>query len=439
MNDVFLQNQLVLAFNDDFKIQPSFGVPMLVSDLNARHPQINPTFSSTLRQRREIRDCKGEYILKRKITSKITQFTIGFYAIARTAAGWFALALGAAANPTGTPADETQTLTNDGDGGTFKLRFNFEGLDFTTAAIDFDATAAEVETALESLENIGAGNIAVSGASLSAGLTITGAGKLAKANLPLFEVADDTTTNGTAAIAAGTNGANYLIQIARNDTNKPLKISAIEGFEENTGGAKLYQDLIVGSVAVSCERFGILTVTITAYGSADYTVLPDYEMPVCSNAEPVYFEDCRLKIGADWITDDLLSFGYTYESGFDPNDPDNFKFYGGRISELQRGNRVSTWNLGVRGNDKSPIYVFAENEDSAFAATELHCGVPGERFSIFAPNVQFQLDDQSIQFSGNNPKSFFNLTGNSAPDGSNIVDRVEYRGADNTAFLQVSE
>lgn len=57
---------------------------------------------------------------------------------------------------------EVQSHVFDTDpptGGTFTITFDGE----TTAAIDFDATAAEIEAALELLPNIGSGNVAVTG------------------------------------------------------------------------------------------------------------------------------------------------------------------------------------------------------------------------------------------------------------------------------------
>ena len=65
----------------------------------------------------------------------------------------------------GAPTDgvsEVQTHVFDTDpptGGTFTISFDGQ----TTAAIDFDATAAEIETALEALSNIGAGNVVCAG------------------------------------------------------------------------------------------------------------------------------------------------------------------------------------------------------------------------------------------------------------------------------------
>jgi hypothetical protein len=57
-------------------------------------------------------------------------------------------------------SDEQQTVrTNNATGGTFTLTFNGQ----TTAPLPYNATAAQVDTALEALSNIGANNIQTSG------------------------------------------------------------------------------------------------------------------------------------------------------------------------------------------------------------------------------------------------------------------------------------
>lgn len=54
--------------------------------------------------------------------------------------------------------NEVQTIVIDATGGTFTITFGGN----TTSALDFDATAAQVQAALEALASIGAGNVEVS-------------------------------------------------------------------------------------------------------------------------------------------------------------------------------------------------------------------------------------------------------------------------------------
>lgn len=91
--------------------------------------------------------------------------------------------------------DEVQELdiTGSPTGGTFKL--SFRGA--TTAAIDFDASAAEVEAALEALSTIGTDGVAVADDGGNLPYTITFGGDLGKRVQPLITVVDSALTGGT--------------------------------------------------------------------------------------------------------------------------------------------------------------------------------------------------------------------------------------------------
>ncbi len=70
--------------------------------------------------------------------------------------GWGVVASG----PGNVPTNEHQELTIDATGGTYSLAYEGE----PTSAIAFDATAAEVQSALEAIAQIGPGNVSVTGA-----------------------------------------------------------------------------------------------------------------------------------------------------------------------------------------------------------------------------------------------------------------------------------
>lgn len=110
-------------------------------------------------------------------------------------------------------ASEVQTVSYLADAGTFTLTFAGQ----TTAAIPFNAPATgagSVQSALEALANIGAGNVAVSG---SAGAyTVTFLGTLANANLPQMFAGSSLTTVGSlasAAVATTAHGFGNEVQI----------------------------------------------------------------------------------------------------------------------------------------------------------------------------------------------------------------------------------
>ncbi|MDT8299987.1 MAG: flagellar hook-basal body complex protein [Sedimentisphaerales bacterium] len=98
--------------------------------------------------------------------------------------------------------DEVQTISSTATGGTFTLSFGGQ----TTGALTWDDTAADIQTALEALSTIGAGNIVCAGGPLPAGVTATFAGTLAGQDAALITVDNTNMTGGTASVAETTPG-----------------------------------------------------------------------------------------------------------------------------------------------------------------------------------------------------------------------------------------
>jgi len=97
--------------------------------------------------------------------------------------------------PTGT--DAVQTIIVTATVGTYTLTFNGA----TTAPIAWNATAAQVQAALQALPSIGAGNVSVSGS-----YVVAFTGTLGKAPMPLITV-DAAGLTGSVAVASTVDGA----------------------------------------------------------------------------------------------------------------------------------------------------------------------------------------------------------------------------------------
>lgn len=430
----FSNRKLALVFSPAFMTQPAFDTAIATGNLTARHPMATPTFHSNINFRQENRDCNGEYILIEKLTGKIARFTIGFDCTAKIAAGWYATLRGVSASPTGTPADETQTISLGGaTAGGYKLRLDFEGLIGTTGVIAFDAVNAVIQAALEAIRPIKAGNVAITGTTTK---TATFQNTLAKANIPLMTVVDDTTTGGTGVVvSAGTNGTNKLHAITGMDGEQPVNFSVIEGFDGDTGGVKKYKNLVMGDWTVTATRRGKGSVTIVAFGDPNGEVLTGFSIPACANQSPIMAGDCRVKIGSDWITGDLRDFTWTESNNIDVSE-DALKFDDMTVDQLERGDRTASFTSLILGSPTSALYTLAENENTAFAALQLAIGQPGERLTLYGPNTQFRLDDTPVEFVGGRNKSAFRITGRPSPEsGTGIVTRGEYMGAFTTQFL----
>jgi hypothetical protein len=128
-----------------------------------------------------------------------------------SATGGFIRAFGQDVVQTGQAGDAPttaakQTLKVDASAGQFKLSFRGQ----TTADIEFNASAAAVQSALQALSTVGAGNATVTGGPGNEGGTtpyvITFAGALNNAPMPLISAAAGTTPlSGAGATASVTN------------------------------------------------------------------------------------------------------------------------------------------------------------------------------------------------------------------------------------------
>jgi hypothetical protein len=122
-----------------------------------------------------------------------------------TATGAFVRAFGRDVVQAGKPDNvvaqaEQQTLTVDASAGQYKLSFRGQ----TTADLSFNATAAQVDSALEALSTIGAGNVTVTGGpGATAPLVVAFSGALTNSDQPAIA-----TTAGTTPLSGGTATAN---------------------------------------------------------------------------------------------------------------------------------------------------------------------------------------------------------------------------------------
>lgn len=168
----------------------------------------------------------------------------------------------------GTP--EVQTLTESGtiSGGTYTLSFNGE----TTAALNFDATAATVEAALEALTGIGTDNIVVTGGPVhTTPLTITFQGELSgnqsqiTANVGSLTGTTPgiTAATSTPGVAGAIDGRGVLTNIVGiNDTQLPWQL-----MERDVEVANVYEAAVVQAWCIELDASGaeiVLTNTTAA-------------------------------------------------------------------------------------------------------------------------------------------------------------------------------
>ncbi|HIJ54355.1 MAG TPA: flagellar hook-basal body complex protein [Planctomycetes bacterium] len=99
--------------------------------------------------------------------------------------------------------NEQQTISSTGTGGTFNVAFGVDNVD-----IAFGASAAQIETALEGLSTIGAGNVSCSGGDLpTTPVVVEFTGTLAAMDVADLAIDNTNLTGGTASVAETIKGS----------------------------------------------------------------------------------------------------------------------------------------------------------------------------------------------------------------------------------------
>jgi hypothetical protein len=155
----------------------------------------------------------------------------------------------------GSVVNESASIAVDATGGTFTITFQGE----TTAAIAFDATAAQVRAALELLPGINVGDITVTGGPGAAGgatpyvVTFTDTGQYADQDAPAITTTAGSLTGGagTAAVTTTPGGGTGAATDGRQDpATARLLLGATKAKDGDTNG-KVTAVIWHGQVIVS--------------------------------------------------------------------------------------------------------------------------------------------------------------------------------------------
>jgi len=110
--NTFKQKNVFVSFSPTFNRQAAIGTALASAVLTARLPlpRENKPLPTRRLTREETRECSGKYLIGRRITSRLTLWTIQLDATAELVTGFLALALGVAAEPSGS-APATHEIT----------------------------------------------------------------------------------------------------------------------------------------------------------------------------------------------------------------------------------------------------------------------------------------------------------------------------------------
>lgn len=382
-------NYLALLFNGAGKRQSSRDLPLAIADLDTRIKVTSRNYVNTEKTIEDILDCVAEEIVSQEVTRKIRRLPIEGEFTAPVCAPLAAYALGVAATPTGTNSNEQQTITQAASSGTFPVTFPaYDGYPSQpTQQLPFDVTAAGLKYALESLDNIGAGNTTVS--KVGNVYTITFVNKRASADIPLLTVDNALLVGGVATVAPVTDGSqrSHLLTPTP-DADLPFTTFGI-AFEDEEGSERILAGAVVANWRFRGATGAAGRVTFSADIIArDLLPAPGLVIPECAPINPVRTVDCGLiKNGVD------LGMGLTdFDLGFDNAVLTGDSAYTGRSVKPSRLNRAirrpKSLAYGIRAGIVNDDYERAESNPEAnlLDVYALRVGTPGENLTANIPN-----------------------------------------------------
>jgi hypothetical protein len=444
MSTTFKQKNVVVAYSPIIAVQSDIFTPLdTATQLTAvlPLPRDAKPLPNIRKTRDETRECRGRYLIGRRVTSRLALWTLRFTDVsAQFVAGILALAQGAAAAASGT--NEVQTLTITATGGTYKLRVTI-GTDVQTSTdIAYNANAAAIQSALDTLSNLANGDIVVSG---TGPFPLTGAGNLADLDILPIEVLTGSLTGGSASINTTTPGAGRFHQITHLDSDDVPKTTFVIGVEDDSDEPiEVYKGMCVNRVTLTGEVRGKISMDVEFCGSADVATLGSFDFASCQNQAAIYSNDCQLLINSVDRTADLRRFQYTYNQNLAISD-DPFVFDDVDASRIERGQDAedTLFNFQLYGTKAHAVYVAAKKADSedptiraqAVLPVALRIGTASEYAKIIAAGAEFALQDTELGYAGEANRSVINVDAVPYSVGGAAPDRVEALLAQQSRFL----
>lgn len=262
-----------------------------------------------------------------------------------------ALGLKYVKNPGGTSHVTTLTLTGAPTGGTFTLTYSAQ----TTAAIPYNATAGQIQTALEALSNMGEGEIDVAGGPItSAPVTITYLGTLAGVvTNPTVTPSFTGGTTPTLTPTSSTTGAAYTGAATHTFIPSDSAQLPFVAIQERIGASLEtfnYTDAVINTLHFEADADGYLMGTAGVIARKQQAGITG--MPGIASA----FDNLPMVVGTNitvtygGLTLPAKSFSVDINNNFEDDDFRLGSFY---IGDLTPKRREVTMGVGIREADSA--------------------------------------------------------------------------------------
>lgn len=401
--------ELVTALSGVAAIQTDFDTPRLESVLDTAWPMTSDSYPNVVQEIDRILSCDQQDLTAKEVMRRITRFDMDYDADPILMAIHAAYLLGVAAAPTGSPANEVQTLTKVGSGGTFRIGLPVPNSSIVkyTPQLPFGVTAAALKTALENINLIGRGNVQVT--FLDPDWTITFQNNLANADMPLLTLDTALLTGGVHTIVQTTQGVQRKHTLTRISGFQPPAYDLAVGFRNSDKNMRFHKSGVADTMRITGSAAQPrVQVNWGMIASGEVTLVSDaYVPPTCEIFRPARFRDTLIVLDGTDYSGLLKDFELTISNGLITDD-DAYTAQDEDIHRAERADQRSfILNLGILGEHGDTIHDMAEA--LAEVAGTFRVGRSGRNLTFNIPKGSVSLRDPVVGYDGTAKRSKINI------------------------------
>lgn len=396
---------LVTVFSGVGAAQTNFDTPRAEAVLDTAWPVTSDSYPNVSQELDRILDCSQQDLVAKEVIRRLVRFDIDYDADPKLMAIHLAYILGVAAAPTGTPANEVQTITNTATGGTGRIGVVVGSVTKYTPQLAFNVSAADMKTALENINFIGRGNTTVT---LALGVyTVTFVNNHANDDMPALVPDNTLLTGGTWAVATTVPGVQRDHGLTRIAGFQPPSYPFAVGFRNSNKLMRLFKSGTADTFrATGSHAQPRVNVNWGMVASAEVSnVSNSYSIPACQIYRPARFRDCSLVIdGVDYALTNLLrDFEVSVGNGLIVDD-DAYTAQDEDIHRAERADqRTMVINAGILGEHGDAIHVLAESLGEV--ACSMRIGRTGNGIKFTIPKGSVSLRNPVLAYDGTAKRS----------------------------------
>jgi hypothetical protein len=398
---------LVVALSGAAKIQSNFDTPSPEATFDTAWAVTSDSYPALSQELDRILDCSQQDLIAKEVVRRLVRFDFDYDSDAQLMAANLAYIMGVAAAPTGTPANEVQTITSTATGGTGRVGVVVGSVTKYTPQLAFNVPAADMKTALENINFIGKGNVTVA---LALGVyTFTFTNNHANDNIAALVVDGNgtTLTGGTWTQATVTEGAQRDAHITRISGFQPPAYGMAVGFRNSNKRMRLFKSGVADTMRVTgAHNQPRINVNWGMVASAEVSNVSNaYSVPNCQIYRPSRFRDTSLVIdGVDYaLNNTLRDFEVSLSNGLIVDD-DAYTAQDEDIHRAERADqRVMTINAGILGEHNDVIYDLAASLGEV--PVSLRVGRSGNGILFNLPKGSVSLRNPELAYDGTAKRS----------------------------------